>query len=167
MRPLLLLTVVVLGCACAPSSPPSSPPRLALPRPFAEPEVPRAEASLPVCRGEPYTTDRAITLSCCYPDPNRIRHAIAAQHEAFRACYEQVLRRDRDARGSILTRFTIGDDGRVPYLCIEDSEIDDRYFVDCVADAFAAASFPETPDTAGCPVQTVAYSLLFRPVGEG
>ncbi len=132
------------------------------------PPTVRHEASLPLCRGEPYVPSRRVRGDIfCYPAKHLLQRAIVEQHEAFRACYEQVLARDRDARGSILARFTIGDDGRVPHLCIEDSEIDDRFFVECVADAFQQASFPATHDHSTCPVQTFAYPLLFRPVGEG
>lgn len=103
----------------------------------------------------------------CHPAKHLLERAIVEQHEAFRACYEQVLARDRDASGSIVARFTVGDEGGVPRLCIEHSEIDDRDFVECVADAFVRASFPATHDDSTCPVQTIAYPLLFRPVGEG
>jgi TonB family protein len=59
-----------------------------------------------------------------------------------RFCYERALQRRPELRGRVVTRFTIGDDGRVTRAAIADSSVADADVGACVAAAERRWRFP-------------------------
>lgn len=150
---------VLLACTPAPASRP--------PDPTTPTRVAPASATAQVCIGTPYTTDRDVTLSCCYIMPNTITRVVRGEHPRLRACYHAALARQPPELAvepvRVTARFTIGDDGSIPHVCVQNSDIDDGAFLACIAAAMSELEFPETAPGSGCPVPTVAYPLTFVP----
>lgn len=137
---------------------------------------------LPLCEGDP-TADEARWLALSHAQilatarpamqarmchrATDIQEAFRARHPGLRACYEDALARDREARGLVGARFTIARDGDVPLMCIATSEIQDAALVECLLDVLEHVQVPAADATCqGGERQRVTYPLVFTPAEE-
>lgn len=96
-------------------------------------------------------------------DRDGIRRAVQEQFvPAARRCYNELLRREPQARGRMTLAFDIvrkGDRGVVDRCEVVDSELPDPRFRGCVVDAMKAVIFPAPRSDR----VEVVYPIVFRP----
>ena len=87
-----------------------------------------------------------------------IMSALEAKRDAFKACYEAALEKDREAKGEMGLLLDINaKPGKVTNAKVEKSDIDNGKMKKCVTDAASDISLPEPP---GVPVEG-HYTLDF------
>ena len=92
--------------------------------------------------------------------PEAIQKVVRASSGAMRECYVAGLKKNRDLRGTLTTRFAIGRDGHVVSASeAPSSRFPDAKVTECVIAEFSALKFPP-PDNA--PV-SVVYPIVFAP----
>jgi hypothetical protein len=76
----------------------------------------------------------------------QLQAALESQTEAFKACYESALRRDRNTKGKMGLELRIEKNtGKVSSASIEKSNIGDAKMKQCVAGAAEEMALPEPP----------------------
>jgi TonB family protein len=70
-----------------------------------------------------------------------VQHSKGAQH-----CYEELLRRDRDARGKMLVDLRVEEDGSICHAGVLESSFEDELFHTCILDHVRAWTIPGRPD---------------------
>jgi hypothetical protein len=98
-------------------------------------------------------------ISCTRMAPEVIQRVVRTNEGRFRACYIDGLKRDPKLAGRVVTKFVIGRDGLVQTATDAGSDLPDARVVSCVAHAFTALEFPESPDG----VATVTYPFDMQP----
>ena len=87
-----------------------------------------------------------------------IMSALQAKQDAFKACYEEALQKDREYKGEMGLLLDINaQPGKVTNAKVEKSQIDNGKMKKCVAAAASDISLPEPP---GVPVEG-HYTLDF------
>jgi hypothetical protein len=87
-----------------------------------------------------------------------IMSALQAKQDAFRACYEAALAKDREAQGEMGLLLDIHEkSGKVTKAQVKKSQINDNDMKQCVAGAAGDIKLPEPP---GVPVEG-HYTLDF------
>jgi hypothetical protein len=88
----------------------------------------------------------------------QLKSALEAQREAFKACYEQALERDRNTQGPMSLVLDINKDpGAVTKAKVAITTIPDEEMKKCVVKVVDKIKLPEPP---GVPVEG-HYSLVF------
>jgi hypothetical protein len=100
---------------------------------------------------------------CCYIPPAYFQKRIREKNDAFRACYNDALKRRPDLHGRIVTKFNIEEDGSVAGVCDAGSTVGDPPMVACVLRAFTTVTFEAYSVGDPCPAVTVNYPLQFSP----
>lgn len=115
------------------------------------------------CIGPPSRTAllRPQRAVCCYTPPAVFQRRVMLQREAFRACYDEGLRRRPGLRGRVAARFTIEEDGTVARACDAGSNLQDADTVRCVLRAFTTVTFEGYTVDDPCPPITLTYPLAF------
>lgn len=160
MKRELFLVALATACGGSPALPEQPPPR-----PTPAPDVPEPQpsptsedASVPEeavaeerdgdPRGDPLTTDPNAPGESGGSnggpgklDPASVHRVVQRHVSQIKACYQQVLQRDPNAKGQLRVQFTIGDAGAVTAAAVERasgiSELDQ-----CVASVFVKMQFP-------------------------
>ena len=116
------------------------------------------------CIGPPSRTAllRPQQAVCCYTPPAVFQRRVMLQREAFRACYDDGLRRRPGLRGRVAARFTIEEDGTVARACDAGSSLPDPETVRCVLRAFTAVTFEAYIVDDPCPPVTLVYPIAFH-----
>jgi hypothetical protein len=91
--------------------------------------------------------------------PDSVRRIVQAEYGRFRTCYEPALRAQPSARGRVVVRFVVGEDGAVQMSSDGGSDFPDENVVACITRAFMSLSFPPA---AGGPMNVV-YPLVIEP----
>jgi beta-lactamase regulating signal transducer with metallopeptidase domain len=91
--------------------------------------------------------------------PEVIQAVVRQSFGAFRACYENGLKRNPKLQGTVTVRFAIEPDGHVQDAADDGSTLPDAEVVQCVVKGFSALTFP--PPEGG--YVTVAYPVKFTP----
>lgn len=136
-------------------------PRATAPAP--EPEHPETSGT---CVGKPSRVERKHVkskASCCYIQPSYVMTRVREKRDALRTCYDASLRRHPDARGLVLTRFIIEEDGSVDRACDAGSRVGDPELVACVLRVFTTLSFDAYTAGEPCPPPTIVYPLQLKP----
>ncbi len=96
----------------------------------------------------------SLASACAELNPNTEGHimsALEAKKDAFKACYETALEKDREAKGNVGLLLDINEEpGEVTSSSVEETTITDADMPQCVADAASDISLPEPP---GVPVE--------------
>jgi len=79
---------------------------------------------------------------------------------SFRRVFERALRRSPKLSGKLVLTITIGTDGRVDEVKLEDSTLNDRALAEGLMRVIRKWRFPPPAD--GAPV-TIRYPLVFSP----
>jgi hypothetical protein len=88
----------------------------------------------------------------------QLKSALEAQHDAFKACYEKALERDRNAQGPMNLELDINKTpGAVTKAKVGVSTIQDAEMKKCVVKVVKEIKLPEPPNV---PVEG-HYSLIF------
>jgi len=88
-----------------------------------------------------------------------IDRVVRSNLDAFRLCYAEGLRDNRDLQGRVTAKFVIDANGVVAMMADGGSDLPHAGVVECVVQAFGRLSFP--PPQAG--TVTVSYPLIFNP----
>jgi len=90
-----------------------------------------------------------ITTSCAKLNPNtegQLKAALEAKSDAFRACYETALEKNREEKGTVGLKLGLGaDSGAVESSEVADTTIKDDNMNQCVADSASDISLEEPP----------------------
>jgi hypothetical protein len=92
----------------------------------------------------------------------QIQQTVRAAFDAYRACYEGGLARDRKLTGRVDVRFVIARDGSLPFALVRpqaDAPLRDPEVLSCLQGEFEKLTFP--PPVGG--IVRVAYPLNFMP----
>ncbi|MDJ0762202.1 MAG: AgmX/PglI C-terminal domain-containing protein [Myxococcota bacterium] len=93
-------------------------------------------------------------MACAQLNPNtegHIKAALEARKEAFKACYESALERDRETKGTVGLKLDLAKDtGSVTSAAVAKSDIQDTAMNQCVATTASDITLPEPP---GVPVE--------------
>ncbi len=92
-------------------------------------------------------------------DKDLIRRVVAAHIPEIRACYNQALASDPEAKGRVVLDFTIGEQGRVTRSVVASSDMADAWTPECMRAATMGWLFPK-PD--GGEV-VVSYPFVLEP----
>lgn len=136
-------------------------PRAAVEAP--EPERPETSGT---CVGKPSRVERKHVKSkalCCYTPPSYFMTRVREKNDALRACYDAALQRHPDARGRVVTKFIIEEDGSVDRACDAGSTVGDPEMVACVLRVFTTLAFDAYTAGNPCPPPTIVYPLQFKP----
>lgn len=91
----------------------------------------------------------SFALACARLNPNaegQLASALTAKTDAFKACYEDVLTRDRTAMGKMNLVLEINEDpGKVTSSKVAKSDINDPQMKKCVSEAAQDITLPEPP----------------------
>jgi hypothetical protein len=87
-----------------------------------------------------------------------VRLVVRAKLPQVRACFDAGLVRAPDIGGRVLLRFTIGSDGRVRSVMVDEDELGDAVVTDCLRAELSSWQFPRPRD--GVPI-TIAYPFVF------
>ncbi len=91
--------------------------------------------------------------------PEAIQAAVRAHYGAFEACYKDGLAKDAKLTGTVVVRFTAGEDGITKDAVDEGSTLPDKAVVACVIAEFKRATYPK----AQAGLLTVVYAIAFAP----
>lgn len=103
-----------------------------------------------------------MTVSAPTLPPEVVRRIVRQRSAAWRACYEQALRRIPTLSGHITTRFVIELDGTVSNVVNVDSDIPDPSLVTCLTETYADEELT-FPSPEGSPITVVVPLELSSP----
>lgn len=92
-------------------------------------------------------------------DKAALARFIKARLSAIQACYEAQLKRNPSLRGKIVVRFTIGSNGRVGDVEIDENQMGNDEVASCIRAKIRAWTTPFKPDGDA----TVSYPFVFQP----
>jgi hypothetical protein len=87
---------------------------------------------------------------------NTINDKIREHHSALEQCYEGALQRNSAARGRIVTRLVIAEDGAVSAACVQRATLEDGEAVECMLEELRSVRFGNADGTV-----TVLYPIGF------
>ena len=103
----------------------------------------------------------SMAMACASLNENteaQLLSALEAKQDAFRACYETALEKNREEQGQVGLKLDINEEpGEVTNSEVEETTIKDADMPQCVADAASDITLPEPP---GVPVEG-HYSIDF------
>jgi hypothetical protein len=96
----------------------------------------------------------SMAMACASLNENTEGHIISAlegKKDAFKACYETALEKNREEQGMVKLKLDINEEpGEVTSSEVEETTIKDADMPQCVADAASDITLPEPP---GVPVE--------------
>ena len=115
--------------------------------------IARASAEISMPEGEPTVNNSGLT-------PDEVLAVIRANIAQPRTCYQELLKRQPDARGKMIVGLTIGVDGRVRTAQVADSTINDGLMRGCLTSKLKSMKFPNPRGEEPVKVQ---YPFTFAP----
>lgn len=91
--------------------------------------------------------------------PAEIQRIVRTAFPAYRACYEDGLRRTPTLAGTVAIRFVIAADGALRWPQVEHADLPDPAVIGCLLTAFLPLAFP-APEGG---IVTVVYPIMFSP----
>jgi hypothetical protein len=127
-----------------------------------EPSTPRLPVCVPATASQPVAKTESATGSKAQLPPEVIQRIVREHFPRLRKCYERGLGQDPKLEGRVATRFTIGSDGALTCVGLDQSTNMRADVADCVVQSFSAIRFP--PPESG--TVTVVYPIMFSPGEE-
>jgi hypothetical protein len=128
---------------------------IAAPRPALLPAVEQALAAMTSLPTDPVEVPLSQSLTA-----SEVQAVVRGAFPAYRACYEDLLRRSPTAAGTIPLKFTIQSDGSVTDLGIDTASttLHDATLEQCLMATTSPLVFPTAPSKT-----TVVYPIAFSP----
>ncbi len=92
-------------------------------------------------------------------DRNALAKFVKSRLPAIQGCYERELKRNPSLKGKVVVRFTIGTNGRVTEIDIEENSLGNQDVGGCIKNLIRAWVFPFKPESEA----TVSYPFVFAP----
>ena len=101
--------------------------------------------------------DAAPDVESSDVDREALARYVKQRKAAITGCYEKELKRNPSLKGKVVVRFTIGTNGRVTEIDIEENTLGNEAVGSCIRSVIRGWVFPFKPDSEA----TVAYPFVF------
>jgi TonB family protein len=103
--------------------------------------------------------DAAPEVESSDVDREALARYVKQRKAAITGCYEKELKRNPSLKGRVVVRFTIGTNGRVTEIDIEENTLGNDAVGSCIRSVIRGWVFPFKPESEA----TVAYPFIFSP----